>query len=97
MPAQIKLITIINQGIVAGSQSFSTATMNRLIIAMGSSPFQAKLINWSTRSLGRVLRIQTITKNTIIILISSQIIGGSTGPCQPPRNRVEMIAQCTIV
>src|SRR4030042_6670260 len=92
-PAKTKFTTTSNHGVTSDSHNTSAATINRLITAIGSSPFQAKAINWSTRNLGRVARTHTITENTAKTLIKNHIIGGNKGPCQPPRNSVEIMQE----
>ena len=55
---------------------------------MGKSPFHAKAMIWSTRSLGQVALNQTRKHTTAIDLATNQTCPGmGSKPFVPPRNR----------
>src|SRR5208337_942973 len=63
----------------------------------GTSTFQPKRMSWSKRKRGKVPRTQIKKKITTKVFNINQITGGNTGPCQPPRNRVTIRAEATIM
>ena len=88
-----KLTNINTHGKVTGQVSTCIAVIIRLIMAKGKRNFQANAISWSILIRGSVVRIQTMAKNTAPTLIRNQSHGGNTGPLQPPRKRVVIIAE----
>src|SRR5579883_2400732 len=56
--------------------------------ASGSMTFQPQAINWSKRGRGRAARNRMKNEMKKNILMRNQTTGGSTGPSQPPKNRI---------
>ena len=82
-------------GKAVGQVNTSIAVISKLITARGRRNFQASAISWSILTLGKVVRVQTMTKNTAKTLIISQSHGGSNGPRQPERKRVAIMVDMT--
>src|SRR4030042_1228970 len=80
----------------SGQMITSAAVMKTLISASGKTNFQASPINWSMRTRGRIVRVQTMTKKTMSVLRMNQSQGGKKGPRQPLKKSVVMTADMAI-
>ena len=72
----------------AGQNKTCKPVIRRLIRARGNRNFHARPIIWSILTLGTVVRIQTMKKNTATTLIKNHSQGGRKGPFQPARKKV---------
>src|SRR5574340_1193912 len=63
----------------------------------GNITFQPNFMSWSKRKRGKVPRTQMKKKTRAKVLIMNQAMGGSTGPCQPPKKRVVHRALATMM
>ena len=87
----------ITHGKAAGQANTSILVINRLIKANGNINFQARAISWSILTRGSVVRVHTMTKNITKTLMTNQRNGGNSGPLQPLKKRVVMMAEKTTV
>src|SRR4030042_122533 len=63
----------------------------------GNITFHPSFMSWSKRKRGKVPRTQMKKKTNAKVLIRNQAMGGSTGPCQPPKKRVVHRALATMM
>src|SRR3972149_2792813 len=91
------LTATITQSVLRDWVLISTATRKMFTRARGRRNFQAKAMNWSTLSRGRVPRIQKMTKKRANTFIRNQRKGGRMGPFHPPRNREAPMAEAARV
>ncbi|SVC25658.1 uncharacterized protein METZ01_LOCUS278512, partial [marine metagenome] len=94
--ATAQLMAAINQSWpMEGSSHNSTCTavIKRFIRAHGNSTFHARLMIWSTRSLGKVALTQSNMNQKNHTFIKNQRCDGRTGPSHPFKNNVAIMAE----